>query len=156
MNNILIKIAFLFQEKEAPLIFEIIVITLTLITALLVVFIIVRGLFIFFEMAFVEYFKKKQFFTHFYFKRNKLSKENRLILKQDFSFYNEVYTIAGTKYINPIADNALRQYNYKILDTIDNGHGQSILIHYKPTKKKAFLGIEGVLYIDTKSFAWYC
>lgn len=72
---------------------------------------------------------------------------------QDFSFYNEVYTIAGTKYINPIANNALRQYNYKILDTIDNGHGQSILIHYKPTKKKAFLGIEGVLYIDTKSFA---
>ena len=39
---------------------------------------------------------------------------------QDFSFYNEFYTIAGTKYINPIAKNALKHYNYKILDTIQN------------------------------------
>ncbi|AUC82414.1 zinc-dependent peptidase [Lacinutrix sp. Bg11-31] len=90
MNNILIKIAFLFQEKEELLIFKIVIITLSVITALLVLFTILRGLFLFFEMAFVEYFKKKQFFTHFYFKRNKLSKPYKLILKQEFSFYNKL------------------------------------------------------------------
>jgi len=72
---------------------------------------------------------------------------------QDFSFYNEFYTIAGTKYINPIAKNALKQYNYKILDTIQNSIGKSILVYFKPKEKKEILGIEGVLYIDSKSFA---
>jgi len=72
---------------------------------------------------------------------------------QDFSFYNEFYTIAGTKYINPIAKNALKHYNYKILDTISNSYGKSILIYFKPKEKKEILGIEGVLYVDFKSFA---
>ena len=72
---------------------------------------------------------------------------------QGFSFYNEIYTIAGTNYTNPIADNAIIQYNYKILDTVSNGHGNSYIIHFKPIKKKEYLGIEGVLYIDTKSFS---
>jgi hypothetical protein len=75
------------------------------------------------------------------------------ITLQDFSFYNEFYTIAGTKYTNPIANNALKQYNYKILDTVTTENGNSILIYFKPKEKKEILGIEGVLYIDTKSFA---
>jgi hypothetical protein len=72
---------------------------------------------------------------------------------QDLSFYNEFYTLAGTKYTNPIADNALKQYNYKILDTISNENGTSIIIYFKPKEKKDFLGIEGVLYLDTERFA---
>ena len=72
---------------------------------------------------------------------------------QDFSFYNEFYVLAGTKYINPIADNALKHYNYKILDTVKTESGNSILIYFKPKELKETLGIEGVLYIDTKSFA---
>lgn len=75
------------------------------------------------------------------------------IIFQDFLFYNEVYTIAGTKYTNPIADKALKQYNYKILDTVSNENGNSILIYFKPKEKKELLGIEGVLYIDTQNFA---
>ena len=72
---------------------------------------------------------------------------------QDFSFYNEFYTIAGTKYINPIANNALKHYNYKILDTVNNKVRSSYLIYFKPKVKKEVLGIEGVLYIDTETFA---
>ena len=72
---------------------------------------------------------------------------------QDFSFYNEYYTIAGTKYINPIADNALKHYNYKILDTIEKDSRKSVLIHYKPKVIKDFTGIEGVLFLDLESFA---
>ncbi len=72
---------------------------------------------------------------------------------QDLSFYNEFYVLAGTKYINPIADNALKTYNYKILDTVKTEAGSSLLIYFKPKEKKETLGIEGVLYIDNQSFA---
>ena len=72
---------------------------------------------------------------------------------QDFSFYNEHYTIAGTKYVNPIANNALKHYDYKILDTIKTTNNHSVLIYFKPKIKKDFTGIEGVLYIDSKTFA---
>jgi len=71
----------------------------------------------------------------------------------DFSFYNETYTIAGSRYTNPIAKKALKQYHYKILDTIKNEHGFSYLIHFKPQKKKELLGIEGVIYVDTENYA---
>jgi len=72
---------------------------------------------------------------------------------QDFSIYNEFYTVAGTKYTNPIANNAIKQYRYKILDTVKNEHGNSYIIYFKPIKKKELLGIEGVLYIDSENFA---
>ncbi|UMB60020.1 DUF5686 and carboxypeptidase regulatory-like domain-containing protein [Lutibacter sp. A80] len=72
---------------------------------------------------------------------------------QDLSFYKEFYTLAGTKYTNPIANNALKKYNYKILDTINNANGKSIIIHFKQKEVKQTLGLEGVLYIDTKQFA---
>lgn len=72
---------------------------------------------------------------------------------QDLSFYNEFYILAGTKYINPIADDALKTYNYKILDTVKTESGSSILVYFKPKEKKETLGIEGVLYIDNQSFA---
>ena len=72
---------------------------------------------------------------------------------QDFSFYNNNYTLAGTKYINPISKNAIKHYNYKILDTVSNGVSTSYMVYFKPKVKKEYLGIEGVLYLDTKSFA---
>ncbi len=72
---------------------------------------------------------------------------------QDFSFYNEVYTIAGTKYVNPIAKNALKTYTYQILDTVQNSIGKSYMIHFKTKKEEKTVGLEGVLYIDTKTYA---
>ncbi len=75
------------------------------------------------------------------------------ITVQDFSFYNETYTIAGTKYVNPIAKNALKTYDYQILDTINNTNGESFMIYFKPKKKGDEIGLEGVLYIDNQSYA---
>lgn len=72
---------------------------------------------------------------------------------QDFSVYNETYVIAGTKYINPIADKALKHYEYQILDTVKNAVGNSFMIHFKPKKEEKTVGLEGVLYIDTNSYA---
>lgn len=75
------------------------------------------------------------------------------ITLQDISFYKEHYTIAGTQYINPIADNALIYYNYKLLDTVKNDLGSSYLINFKPKEDKESIGMEGVLFIDMESFA---
>ena len=72
---------------------------------------------------------------------------------QDFSFYNETYTVAGTKYVNPIAKNALKHYEYQILDTVKNSVGNSYMIYFKPIKKEKIVGLEGVLYIDNQSYA---
>ncbi|SDX71203.1 CarboxypepD_reg-like domain-containing protein [Lutibacter oricola] len=74
---------------------------------------------------------------------------------QDFSFYNEFYSIAGTKYINPIATNALKHYNYKILDTTKIQNKKTYVVYFKPKPKdeKNILGIEGLLYLDTETFA---
>ena len=72
---------------------------------------------------------------------------------QDFDFYNDTYTIMGTKYDNPIAKKALTKYDYQILDTVKNTEGNSYMIYYKPKKKEETVGLQGVLYINDKSFA---
>jgi hypothetical protein len=71
---------------------------------------------------------------------------------QSFSFYESTYTLFGTQYTNPIANNALQKYNYRILDTI-SGERPSFMIYYFPKKKGEVAGLEGVLYIDTKTYA---
>ena len=72
---------------------------------------------------------------------------------QDFSFYKNTYTLAGTSYKNPISNNAINYYNYKILDTVTDALGKSILVYFKPKSVKNTSGMEGVLYINTKQYA---
>lgn len=72
---------------------------------------------------------------------------------ESFSFYDDVYTLLGTNYVNPLAKNALKKYNYKILDTVYNAQGPAYMIHYKFKKKKKELGLEGLLFIHSKSYA---
>ncbi len=72
---------------------------------------------------------------------------------ESFSFYDEVYTLLGNNYVNPLAKNALKKYDYKILDTVYNNEGAAYMIHYIPKNKGKNLGLEGVLYIHDKSFA---
>jgi hypothetical protein len=72
---------------------------------------------------------------------------------QDYSVYKDEYTLVGTRYINPIARNALRHYTYKILDTVPNAKNSSYMIYFKPKDQKEFAGLEGVLYLDTERYA---
>ncbi|UOB19029.1 DUF5686 and carboxypeptidase-like regulatory domain-containing protein [Abyssalbus ytuae] len=71
---------------------------------------------------------------------------------QSFSFYKNKYTLFGTDYVNPIANNALNIYHYRILDTVSTGKNSLYMIYYFPKKRGKTAGLEGVLYIDTKSF----
>lgn len=72
---------------------------------------------------------------------------------QSFSFYENSYTVFGTRYTNPIAPGALSVYDYKILDTLTEQERPSYMIYYKPKRSGKTAGLEGVLYIDTETFA---
>ena len=72
---------------------------------------------------------------------------------EKFSFYDEIYTLLGNNYVNPLAKNALKKYDYKILDTIVSKGHSTYMIYYKPKKKGDVVGLEGVLYINFKNYA---
>lgn len=72
---------------------------------------------------------------------------------QDFSFYNNKYTLFGTDYVNPLAKNALNTYRYKILDTVNIQNQKAYMIYFKPRKKGEIAGLEGVLYLNMETYA---
>lgn len=72
---------------------------------------------------------------------------------QSFSIYDSSYELFETKYDSPIAADALRNYNFKILDTVAISGRNSYMIYFKNKKKSRATGLEGVLYIDENSFA---
>jgi hypothetical protein len=72
---------------------------------------------------------------------------------ENFSFYDETYELLGNNYVNPLAKNALKTYNYKILDTIHYKDRWAYMIYYKPKKVKETVGLEGLLYINSENFS---
>jgi hypothetical protein len=71
----------------------------------------------------------------------------------DFNIYDENYIIAGTKYINPISNQGLKEYRYKILDTVKTENGNSLMVYFKPKKTDENTGLEGVLFVDSNRFS---
>ena len=72
---------------------------------------------------------------------------------QSFSIYDSSYELFETKYKSPIANNALGNYNYKLLDSLIIDGRSTFMIYFKNKKKKRATGLEGVLYIDQNNFA---
>jgi hypothetical protein len=72
---------------------------------------------------------------------------------QSFSVYDSNYELFETKYKSPIANDALKDYNYKLLDTMSVNGRMSYMIYFKNKKKSKASGLEGVLYIDQSNFA---
>lgn len=58
----------------------------------LMIIFISKRIFNFFEMAYVEHFRKKLFYNHLYFRKQKLSNEQKSIIRNTFSFYNKLPT----------------------------------------------------------------
>jgi len=69
-----------------------------------------------------------------------------------FSLYKNDYELYKTKYAGPLANNALRNYDYKILDTIASNR-PAYMVYFKPKREKIVAGLEGILYLDTESLA---
>lgn len=72
---------------------------------------------------------------------------------QSFSIYENSYELFLTKYKSPIDDDALRDYNYKLLDSVIIDGRQTLLIYFKNKKKRKSSGLEGILYIDQQNYA---
>jgi hypothetical protein len=72
---------------------------------------------------------------------------------QSFSIYDPKYELFETKYNSPIADDATKEYNYKLLDTVAINGRDSYMIYFKNKKKSKAKGLEGILYIDQSNFA---
>jgi hypothetical protein len=72
---------------------------------------------------------------------------------QSFSIYDEYYELFETKYRSPVARDALKDYQYEMLDStrIDGRKVYRIAFKNKKENKKA--GLQGMLYIDSESFA---
>lgn len=72
---------------------------------------------------------------------------------QAFSLYKEDYVVFNMEYASPLSKNALKNYSYRILDTVTNQNRPAFVIYFKPKREKAVAGLEGILYLDTVSFA---
>lgn len=71
---------------------------------------------------------------------------------QSISIYDPKYELLETKYESPISNNALGDYNYKLLDTVSIKGRDTYMVYFK-YKQKRKSGLEGVLYIDKENFA---
>ncbi|MFI2742073.1 DUF5686 family protein [Zhouia sp. PK063] len=71
---------------------------------------------------------------------------------QGFSFYKDEYVVFGTEYTSPLDNDAPGKYNYRILDTLNTGR-PAYMIYYYPKKKQDVAELEGVVYIDTATYA---
>jgi hypothetical protein len=74
------------------------------------------------------------------------------VLIFNLSIYDGNYELAETKYQSPIADDAISDYNYKLLDTLAINGRQSTWSTFK-IKGTWAAGLEGILYIDQENYA---
>ena len=72
---------------------------------------------------------------------------------QSISIYDSKYELFETKYNNPVSNDAIKDYNYKLLDTVAIKGRNTYMIYFKNKEKRRASGLEGVLYIDQENFA---
>lgn len=72
---------------------------------------------------------------------------------QSFSFYDNVINIGKKAYVNPISPGSTRKYLFLIEDTLYSGNDTIFVITYQPKRNKNFEALEGVLYINTNTYA---
>lgn len=68
------------------------------------------------------------------------------------SLYKKDYQLYKTEYAGPLANDALSNYEYKILDTVE-AERPAYMVYFKPKREKVVAGLEGILYLDTASLA---
>lgn len=72
---------------------------------------------------------------------------------QSFSFYDSDYILLENEYINPLSKVGLKKYNYKILEVTKEGASSAFMVYYSPKDSSQTDGLEGVLYINTTTYA---
>jgi hypothetical protein len=69
-----------------------------------------------------------------------------------FSLYRKDFRIFETDYAGPLQKSAFKNYTFRILDTTAASR-PAFVIYFKPKRKRAVAGLEGILYLDTETFA---
>ncbi|WP_026703456.1 DUF5686 family protein [Flavobacterium soli] len=72
---------------------------------------------------------------------------------QSFSVYDSKYELLENRYDGALANDALREYTFKILDTVTIQERDLYVIFFKNKKRAKKNGLHGVLYIDQKNYA---
>jgi hypothetical protein len=73
---------------------------------------------------------------------------------QSTSFYDELISIAGKNYINPISRGSTKKYFFLIEDTTYTATNDTVfIISYRPMRNTNFDGMKGFLSINTKRWA---
>jgi hypothetical protein len=70
---------------------------------------------------------------------------------QSYSVYSDKVILLETKYAGPLANDALSDYTYKILDTVNIEGRCAYMIYFKP-KHRQKKRLNGVLYIDCENY----
>jgi len=70
---------------------------------------------------------------------------------QNISFYEDTFSLLGTDYVSPIANNAFKNYAFSLLNTPRDS--KVYLIKYHSVNRKKSVGLQGVLFVDKKTFA---
>lgn len=72
---------------------------------------------------------------------------------QSFSFYNDLVDLFDLKYLNPVSSGSTKKYFFLMEDTLYQGKDTVFIISFRPKKNKNFNGLQGLLYINTSTYA---
>ena len=72
---------------------------------------------------------------------------------QPFSFYDEHFTLLTATYLNPVSNNSLRNYKFKLEEEILKGSDTVFVVSFEPKKGRNFDGLKGVLHINSNKYA---
>ena len=70
---------------------------------------------------------------------------------QSYSVYTADIDLFETKYAGPLSDDALLEYNYKILDTVTINNRTTYMIYFD-AKRRVKRKLKGILYIDRHNY----
>lgn len=70
-----------------------------------------------------------------------------------FSPYEDFINIGGKAYVSPLAKHTSTRYAFSVIDSIQDTHDTIYVLKYNPLGKKAFDGLKGLLYINSKNYA---
>ncbi len=64
------------------------------------------------------------------------------------SIYEDKYPLYGIPFAGPLGKSGLKNYKYKLLDTVNISGRPGYVIHYKPRRPKVVPGWEGLIFLD--------
>lgn len=71
---------------------------------------------------------------------------------QSYSVYQNNIELVETKYAAPLADDALSNYQYRILDTLAIEGRDTYMVYFSPKRERKKKKLEGVIYIDCENY----